>query len=71
MPLTALGLSARAMNALQKASLETVSDLCRRTEEELLGMDAFGRTTLKEVVAKLEEQNLGLGMDTDSILGME
>ena len=70
LPLTGLGLSARAMNALQKAGIETVSDLCRRTEEELLGMDTFGRTTLKEVIAKLEEQNLGLGMDTESILGM-
>jgi DNA-directed RNA polymerase subunit alpha len=64
MPLTALGLSARAMNSLQKAQLETVGDLCRRTEEELLGVEAFGRTTLKEVVAKLEEQGLGLGMDS-------
>lgn len=70
MALSGLGLSARAMNALQKANMETVADLCRRTEEELLGMDAFGRTTLKEVVARLEEQGLGLGMDTDSILGV-
>ncbi len=70
-PIGALGLSARAMNALQKAGIESVSDLCRRTEEELLGMDAFGRTTLKEVVAKLEEQGLGLGMDTDAILSAE
>jgi DNA-directed RNA polymerase subunit alpha len=69
MPLTALGLSARAMNSLQKAHLETVGDLCRRTEEELLGVEAFGRTTLKEVVAKLEEQGLGLGMDVDAVAG--
>ena len=68
-PLAGLGLSARAMNAIQKAGIESVADLCRRTEEELLGMDAFGRTTLKEVVAKLEEQGLGLGMDTESITG--
>jgi DNA-directed RNA polymerase subunit alpha len=67
MPLTALGLSARAMNSLQKAHLDTVGDLCRRTEEELLGVEAFGRTTLKEVVAKLEEQGLGLGMDVDAV----
>jgi DNA-directed RNA polymerase subunit alpha len=69
MPLTGLGLSARAMNSLQKAHLETVGDLCRRTEEELLGVEAFGRTTLKEVVAKLEEQGLGLGMDVDAVGG--
>jgi DNA-directed RNA polymerase subunit alpha len=69
MPLSALGLSARAMNSLQKAQLETVADLCRRTEEELLAVEAFGRTTLKEIVAKLEEQGLGLGMDVDAIGG--
>jgi DNA-directed RNA polymerase subunit alpha len=69
LPLAGLGLSARAMNALQKAELETLSDLCRRTEEELLGNDAIGRTTLKEVVAKLEELGLGLGMDVDGLLG--
>ena len=69
MPLATLGLSARAMNSLQKAHLETVGDLCRRTEEELLGVEAFGRTTLKEVVAKLDEQGLSLGMDVDAVLG--
>jgi DNA-directed RNA polymerase subunit alpha len=69
LPLSGMGLSARAMNSLQKAHLETVGDLCRRTEEELLGVEAFGRTTLKEVVAKLEEQGLGLGMDVDAVLG--
>jgi DNA-directed RNA polymerase subunit alpha len=69
LPLADLGLSARAMNALQKAQLETVGDLCRRTEEELLGFESFGRTTLKEVVARLDELNLGLGMDVDAVLG--
>jgi DNA-directed RNA polymerase subunit alpha len=69
MPLSSLGLSARAMNSLQKAHLETVGDLCRRTEEELLGVEAFGRTTLKEVTAKLDEQGLSLGMDVDAVLG--
>jgi DNA-directed RNA polymerase subunit alpha len=68
-PLAELGLSSRAMNALQKAALETVGDLCRRTEEELLGVEAIGRTTLKEVVAKLDELGLGLGMDVDAVLG--
>jgi len=69
LPLTDLGLSARAMNALQKAQLESIGDLCRRTEEELLGVESFGRTTLKEVVSKLEELGLGLGMDVDAVLG--
>ncbi len=69
MPLTNLGLSLRAMNALQKANLETVGDLCRRTPEELLGFESFGRTTLKEVEARLDELSLGLGMDTDAIGG--
>ena len=68
-PLADLGLSARAMNSLQKAQCETVGDVCRRTDEELLGVEGFGRTTLKEIVAKLEEMGLGLGMDVDAVLG--
>ncbi len=67
--LATLGLTARTMNHLQRAHLESVGDLCRRTEEELLGIESFGRTSLKEVIAKLEEQGLGLGMDVDAVLG--
>ena len=32
------------------------------TEEELLGMRAFGRTSLREVKRRLEEMSLELGM---------
>jgi DNA-directed RNA polymerase subunit alpha len=69
LPLAGLGLSSRAMNALQKADLETLGDLCRRTEEELLGNEAINRTTLKEIRAKLDELGLDLGMDVDAVLG--
>jgi DNA-directed RNA polymerase subunit alpha len=69
MPLPALGLTARTLNHLQRAHLETVGDLCRRTEEEVVGIESLGRTSLKEVIAKLEEQGLGLGMDVDAVLG--
>jgi len=69
-PLAELGLSARAMNALQKGSLESVGDLCGKTEEELLGVIGSGaRTTLKEIVSKLEELGLGLGMDVEGVGG--
>jgi DNA-directed RNA polymerase subunit alpha len=68
-PLAELGLSARTMGLLEKAQIDTVGDLCRRTEEELLGVEGFGRTPLKEVVTKLDGLGLSLGMDVDAVLG--
>jgi DNA-directed RNA polymerase subunit alpha len=69
LPLADLGLSARTLGLLEKSQVDTVGDLCRRTEEELLGIEGFGRTPLKEVVAKLDDLGLSLGMDVDAVLG--
>jgi DNA-directed RNA polymerase subunit alpha len=62
MPVADLDLSVRAGNCLESAQLRTVGELVQRNEEELLGLRAFGRTSLREVNKKLEEIGLELNM---------
>ncbi|MFM1833194.1 MAG: DNA-directed polymerase alpha subunit, partial [Planctomycetota bacterium] len=57
-----LDLSVRASNCLESAQIRTVAELVQKTEDELLGLRAFGRTSLREVEKKLEEMDLALGM---------
>ena len=57
-----LELSVRASNCLESAQIRTVAQLVQKTEDELLGLRAFGKTSLREVVRKLEELGLALGM---------
>lgn len=62
MPVSELNLSVRASNCLESANIRTVADLVRRSENEMLEVRAFGKTSLREVKAKLEELGLSLGM---------
>jgi DNA-directed RNA polymerase subunit alpha len=62
MSLAELELSVRATNCLESEGIATVRELVIRTEEELLEVRNFGETTLKEVVVKLKEKGLSLGM---------
>jgi len=62
MPVSELNLSVRASNCLESATIRTVADLVRRSENEMLEVRAFGKTSLREVKAKLEELGLSLGM---------
>lgn len=62
MPVADLDLSVRAGNCLESAQLRTVGELVQRNEEELLGLRAFGRTSLREVNKKLEDIGLELNM---------
>ena len=57
-----LELSVRASNCLESAQIRTVAQLVQRTEDELLGIRAFGKTSLREIVRKLDELGLALGM---------
>jgi DNA-directed RNA polymerase subunit alpha len=58
MPISALDLSVRASNCLEAEGIQTVGDLVSRTEDEMLKLKNFGRTSLREVEKKLE--SLGL-----------
>ena len=62
MPLADLDLSVRASNCLEGGKLRFVCDLVTKTENDLLELRAFGRTSLREVKSKLEGLGLGLGM---------
>ncbi len=61
-PMTELDLSVRASNCLETANIVTVGDLVTKTEEQLLEIKNFGKTTLKEVKKKLAQLNLTIGM---------
>jgi DNA-directed RNA polymerase subunit alpha len=62
MPIADLDLSVRAGNCLESAQIRTVGELVQKSEEELLGLRAFGKTSLREVDKKLEDIDVQLGM---------
>lgn len=55
-----LDLSIRARKALQRLNLQTIGELIRCTEAELLGCKNFGQMSLNEIKLKLKERNLAL-----------
>lgn len=63
MPISQLDLSVRASNCLESAKVQTVGDLVRMTEADLLKVRSFGRTSLREVKRKLADLGLSLGMN--------
>lgn len=67
-PIFELDLSVRATHCMKAAKIKTVGELVTRTEQDLLKIKNFGKTTLREVKKKLEELGLTLGMDTEQIL---
>jgi len=48
MPIQELELSVRANNCLESAKIETVRQLVKLTEAELLEIRSFGKTSLRE-----------------------
>lgn len=67
MTLAELNLSVRAMNCLESENIRTVRDLVVRTPDQLLAVRNFGETTLNEVVEKLADIGLRLGMRLPSV----
>jgi len=62
-PVDELELSVRAQNCLKAADIKTIGDLVRRGESEMLKFRNFGRKSLLELVAVLEDRGLSFGMD--------
>ena len=56
-----LDLTVRARNCLDSAQIETVGELVSKTDQDLLSVRSFGRTSLREVKRRLEELGLTLG----------
>lgn len=61
MPVTNFELSVRSRNCLQKMGIETIGDLTRTTETELLSSKNFGETSLYEIREMLTSKGLTLG----------
>jgi DNA-directed RNA polymerase alpha subunit len=61
-----LDLSVRANNCLESAKINTVRDLVKKTDSELLKVRSFGKTSLREVKRRLADMGLSLGMDLDA-----
>lgn len=55
-----MDLSVRSFNCLKRAGINTVEDLTRRTEEDMLKVRNLGRKSLDEVIAKLHSYGLDL-----------
>lgn len=56
-------LSVRSTNCLAGADIETIAELVIMPESEMLRFRNFGKKSLNEIKAKLEEMGLYLGMD--------
>lgn len=56
-------LSVRSTNCLSGANIETIAELVVMPESEMLKFRNFGKKSLNEIKAKLEEMGLALGMD--------
>ncbi|MBE3096136.1 MAG: DNA-directed RNA polymerase subunit alpha [Planctomycetes bacterium] len=67
MPIAQLELSVRAANCLESENIMTVGQLVRMSEEDLLAVRSFGKTSLREVKRKLADLGLSLGMDLEGV----
>jgi DNA-directed RNA polymerase subunit alpha len=64
LPIEDLDLSERPRNCLKRAQVNTVGELLRKSEDDLLAITNFGQKSLDEVIAKLDERGLSLrGME--------
>lgn len=61
-PISDFELSVRSRNCLAKMSIETLGDLIKKTEQELLSYKNFGETSLQEIKDILAQKGLRLGM---------
>ena len=57
-----LELSVRSSNCLKNANIKTIGELCKKTEDDITKTRNFGKKSLEEIKAKLEEHGLTLGM---------
>ncbi len=55
-----MDLSVRSYNCLKRAGIQTVEDLTRKSEEDMLKVRNLGRKSLDEVISKLESYGLSL-----------
>jgi DNA-directed RNA polymerase subunit alpha len=71
MPIQDLDLSVRANNCLESAKIQSVRDLVKKTDADLLKVRSFGKTSLREVKRKLADLGLSLGMDIENLAAQQ
>jgi len=65
LPISELELSVRSSNCLREAHIKIISDLVKRTEDEMLSFKNFGKKSLVEIKELLAGMGLILGMQVD------
>ncbi|MDP8236976.1 MAG: DNA-directed RNA polymerase subunit alpha [Candidatus Erginobacter occultus] len=63
MPINEIELSVRSANCIKAADIQTIGDLVRRTEAEMLKYRNFGKKSLDEIKSILSGLGLALGME--------
>lgn len=63
-----LELSVRSSNCLRAANIQSLGELVTKSESEMLKYRNFGRKSLNEISALLEDMNLGFGMDISKFM---
>ncbi len=66
-PISEFELSVRARNCLKKMNIQTLGDLLKLTDAELLSYKNFGETSLQEINALLQKKGLRLGQVPEEI----
>lgn len=60
LPIDVLNLSTRAWSSLRKDGVQTLGDLTRRTDQQLLAIDGVGPASLADIRGKLADRGLSL-----------
>jgi DNA-directed RNA polymerase subunit alpha len=66
-----LELSVRSSNCLRAANIQTIHELVTKSESEMLKYRNFGRKSLNEISAILDEMDLSFGMDISPYLEVQ
>ena len=66
LPISELELSVRSSNCLREASIKTIADLVKRTEDQMLEFKNFCKKSLTEIKELLMGMGLTLGMQVDT-----
>ncbi len=66
LPIDVLNLSSRAWGSLRQDGIQTLGDLIRRTDQQLLALDHIGPASLADVRSKLADRGLRLADSADA-----
>lgn len=68
-PIDECGLSVRSVNSLKNSSINTLGDLVRHTEDDMLKVKNVGEKALSEIADLLRSEGLNFGMVFDEVDG--